>query len=187
MPRVAADGGRRPTPMPPRLRVLWRHPAVRYVERATFGAAVGIGALFSLGTVFVTSTMELGTLGFGALVALFGVGAATGLSAQRLVGDRARPPLIRSALAVQGGVIVSMTAVASPLLALLGAVAFGSAVTLALVKALSLLQDSLAGGLRDLALSAFHLTLRADLAVSAVLSGVVADVLGPIRAPLLGS
>jgi dTMP kinase len=187
IPRVAADGDRPPTPRPPRLRVLWRHPAARYVERATLGAAVGIGALFSLGTVFVTSTMELGTLGFGALVALFGVGAASGLGAQRLVRDRARPPLIRGALAVQGGVIVSMTAVASPLLALLGAVVFGCAVALALVNALSLLQDSLAGGWRDLALSAFHLTLRAGLAVSAVLAGVLADVLQPIRAPLLGT
>jgi predicted MFS family arabinose efflux permease len=187
MPGIAADGGQRPAPTPPRLRVLWRYPAVRYVEQATFGAAVGIGALFSLGTVFVTSTMELGTLGFGALVALFGVGAATGLGAQRLVGDRARPPLIRSALAVQGGVIVSMTAVASPLLAMLGAVAFGSAVTLALLNALSLLQDSLAGALRDLALSAFHLTLRAGLALSAVLAGAVADVLRPTRMPLLGT
>lgn len=188
-PTVTADGGQRPTPMPmpPRLRVLRRHPAARYVEQATLGAAVGIGALFSLGTVFVTSTMELGTLGFGALVALFGIGAACGLGAQRLVGNRARPPLIRGALAVQGGVIVSMTAVASPLLALLGAIAFGSAVALALINALSLLQDSLAGALRDLALSAFHLTLRAGLALSAVLSGVVADVLPPIRAPLLGT
>ena len=45
MPRVAADGGRRPTPTPPRFRVLWRHPAARYVEQATLAAAVGIGAL----------------------------------------------------------------------------------------------------------------------------------------------
>jgi len=187
VPRVGADGGRCATPTTPRLRVLWRHPAARYVEQATIAAAVGIGALFSLGAVFVTSTLELGTLGFGALVALFGVGAASGLGAQRLVGDRARAPLIRGVLAVQGGVIVSMTAVASPLLALLGAVAFGSAVAIALVNAVSLLQDSLAGGLRDLALSMFHLTLRAGLAVSAVLSGVVADVLQPVHAPLLGT
>ena len=103
------------------------------------------------------------------------------------MGDRARAPLIRGALAVQGGVIVSMTAVASPLLALLGAVAFGAAVAVALVNALSLLQDSLAGGLRDLALSMFHLTLRAGLALSAVLSGIVADVLQPVRVPLLGT
>jgi hypothetical protein len=72
-------------------------------------------------------------------------------------------------------------------LTLIGAAVFGAAVTAALINAIGLLQDSLSSGMRDLALSAFHLSLRGGLALSALLAGAAADLIDPLRIPLFGT
>jgi hypothetical protein len=59
-------------------------------------------------------------------------------------------------------------------------------VSSALINAIGLLQDSLTGAARDLALSAFHLTLRGGLALSALLAGAAADLVGRVRIPGIG-
>jgi hypothetical protein len=171
---------------PLRLREVLRYPVARTVVQATLVAALGLGALFSLGAVFVDQTVGAGPVGFGALVAMFGVGAATGLGASRLLSGRARAAQLRVAVALQGAMIVSMTIVAILPLTLVGAAVFGAAVTSALINAIGLLQDSLSGAERDLALSAFHLTLRGGLALSALLAGGAADLVGRLRIPGLG-
>lgn len=169
---------RRPPPL--RLREVFRYPVARTVVQATSVAALGLGALFSLGAVFVDKSVGAGPVGFGALVAMFGVGAATGLAAGRLLAGRARAVQLRVAVALQGAMIVSMTIVAILPLTLVGAAVFGAAVTSALINAMGLLQDSLTGAERDLALSAFHLTLRGGLALSALLAGAAADLVGEL-------
>jgi MFS family permease len=186
-----ADAGRasvaRPESRKPlRLREVLKYPVARVVVRATLVAALGLGALFSLGAVFVDQTVGAGPVGFGALVAMFGVGAATGLGASRLLSGRARPVQLRVAVALQGAMIVSMTIVAILPLTLVGAAVFGAAVTSALINAMGLLQDSLTGAERDLALSAFHLVLRGGLALSALLAGAAADLVGDLPIPGFG-
>jgi MFS family permease len=171
---------------PGRLRDVLRYPVARAVVQATLVAALGLGALFSLGAVFVTGTVGAGPVGFGSLVAMFGVGAASGLGATRLLANRVRAAQLRVAVVLQGAMIVSMILVAILPLTLVGAAVFGAAVTVALINAIGLLQDSLAGGKRDLALSAFHLSLRGGLALSALLAGGAADLLNPLRIPLFG-
>ncbi|NED59134.1 hypothetical protein G3I24_50660, partial [Micromonospora aurantiaca] len=52
-----------------------RLPVVRGVLPGVAVVALGLGALFSLGVVFVKNTLDAGAVGFGALVVLFGVGA----------------------------------------------------------------------------------------------------------------
>jgi hypothetical protein len=158
----------------------------RAVVQATLLAVLGLGALFSLGAVFVSDIVGAGPVGFGSLVAMFGVGAATGLGATRLLSDRARGAQLRVAVILQGAMIVSMTLVAILPLTLVGAAVFGAAVTAALVNAIGLLQDSLTGGRRDLALTAFHLTLRGGLALSALLAGAASDLLPSLRIPMFG-
>jgi MFS family permease len=170
-----------------RLREVLRNPVARAVIQATLVAVLGLGALFSLGAVFVSETVGAGPVGFGALVAMFGVGAASGLGGTRLLADRARAWQLRVAVILQGAMIVSMTLFAMLPLTLVGAAVFGAAVTAALINAIGLLQDSLTGGERDLALSAFHLSLRGGLALSAVLAGAAADLVEPIQIPIFGT
>jgi hypothetical protein len=79
-----------------------------------------------------------------------------------------------------------MTLVAILPLTLVGAAVFGAAVASALVNAMGLLQDSLTGAERDLALSAFHLVLRGGLALSALLAGAAADLVGDLPIPGFG-
>ena len=169
-----------------RLREVLKYPVARTVVQATLVAALGLGALFSLGAVFVDRTVGAGPVGFGALVAMFGVGAATGLAASRLLSGRARAAQLRVAVALQGAMIVSMTIVAILPLTLVGAAVFGAAVTSALINAIGLLQDSLTGAERDLALSAFHLVLRGGLALSALLAGAAADLVSDLPIPGFG-
>jgi len=184
--RHGAVAARRENREPLRLREVFKYPVARVVVQATLVAALGLGALFSLGAVFVDQTVGAGPVGFGALVAMFGVGAATGLGASRLLSGRARAVQLRVAVALQGGMIVSMTIVAILPLTLVGAAVFGAAVTSALINAIGLLQDSLTGAERDLALSAFHLILRGGLALSALLAGAAADLVGDLPIPGVG-
>jgi MFS family permease len=181
-----AGGPRKAGQEPLRLREVFKYPVARTVVQATLVAVLGLGALFSLGAVFVEKSVGAGPVGFGALVAMFGVGAATGLGASRLLSGRARAAQLRVAVALQGVMIVSMTIVAILPLTLVGAAVFGAAVTAALINAIGLLQDSLTGAERDLALSAFHLTLRGGLALSALLAGAAADLVGRLRIPWAG-
>src|SRR5690606_40663439 len=106
----------------------------------------------------VRNVLDAGPIGFGTLVALFGVGAVTGL----LIVRRGRWNLmaqVRTATAVQGIVIAAMGLIASTAWAFVGAVLFGAAATAALVGGITYLQEGLDGYLRNLALTAFHAVL----------------------------
>ncbi|RKS71911.1 putative MFS family arabinose efflux permease [Actinomadura pelletieri DSM 43383] len=152
---------------------------LRVVRGVLPGVAVvslGLGALFSLGVVFVRNVLDASPVGFGVLVALFGVGAVTGL----IIVRRGRWHLvtqIRTAVALQGATIAMMGLVASITWSFVGAVVFGGAATAALVGGITYLQESLEGYPRNLALTAFHAVLRFGLALAALLSGAAADLL----------
>jgi hypothetical protein len=163
-----------------------RLPVVRGILPGIAVVALGLGALFSVGVLFVRNVLRAGPFGFGVLVTLFGVGAVLGLLVLRRDWTSALPTQIRVAIATQGLVIAAMGAVASELLAYGGAVLFGAAATSALVGALTYIQEGLSGFVRNLALTAFHATLRAGLAVAALLAGAAADLLRRLDAGLLG-
>ncbi|WUH97365.1 MFS transporter [Spirillospora sp. NBC_00431] len=149
---------------------------VRGVLPGVAVVALGLGALFSLGVVFVKDVLDASPVGFGVLVALFGVGAVTGL----VIVRNGRWPLmtqIRTATALQGATIATMGVVASIAWSFAGAVVFGGAATAALVGGITYLQESLEGFRRNLALTAFHAVLRFGLALAALLSGAASDLL----------
>jgi MFS family permease len=165
-----------------------RIPVVRAVLPATAVVALGLGALFSLGVVFVRDVLDAGPAGFGALVALFGVGAAAGLALQaRTGGGRSLLATIRLSTAAQGIVIAAMGAIAVTAWAFAGAVLFGAATTVALVSGITYLQQNLSGVRRNLGLTAFHACLRFALAIAALAAGAAADLLGRVDFGVLGS
>jgi MFS family permease len=164
-----------------------RIPIVRSILPGVVTVAAGLGALFSLGVPFVQDVLGAGGLQFGLLVALFGVGATIGIGAMWRLGGVEPVARIRMAVALQGVVIAAMGVLATVGWAFAGAVAFGAGATAALISAMTLLQEKLAGAQRNLALTAFHASLRFGLAGSAMIAGALADVVGRFHADGLGT
>ena len=169
-----------------RFRDAFRIPLVAAVMPAALAVSLGLGALFSLGIVFVRDVLHASDAEFGVLIALFGVGAVIGLVAlQRL------PPgdlLARTRVGVACiGIVVAVFSLAPALwAALFGAVAFGAGAAFSLAAGMGAIQSSLEGRERVLAFTAFHVVLRVGLAVAAVGAGIAGDLLADVRWPVVG-
>lgn len=170
-----------------RFRDAFKIPLVNAVMPAAFAVSLGLGALFSLGIVFVRNVLHASDAEFGVLIALFGVGAVIGLvTLQRLpAGDL----LARTRLGVAYiGVVVALFSLAPALwLALFGAVAFGAGAAFSLAAGMGAIQSSLDGSERVLAFTAFHVVLRIGLAIAAVGAGIAGDLLADVRWPVVGT
>ncbi len=169
-----------------RFRDALRLPIVRSVGPAALVTALGLGALFSLGVVFVNDVLGASTLEFAVLIALFGVGAGFGVAALNAAG---RPDVgtVRFCIAAQGVVVAAMSQVPTIWAAFLGAVLFGAATAAGLAAAMSILQEHLGERDRVLAFTAFHVLIRAGLALAALGAGLAGDFLGRLDWPVLGS
>ena len=163
----------------------FRIPLVRGILPATASAALGIGALFSLGIVFVRDVLGASNTEFGVLVALFGVGAAGGLGLLRLSHSKGLAA-VRFAVFTQGAVISTMSLAPNIGLTFLGAAAFGGGAAAALAAGMSFLQSRLDGRDRVLAFTGFHIVIRGGLALAAIGAGVAADLVSEVRWPLFG-
>lgn len=188
--RVAAgagpqDGGRRGiwSGMVAALRL----PIVRAVLPATITAVIGVGALFSLGVVFVREVLHASTAQFGVMVALFGAGGVAGWA--WLQRQRGGPTLatIRLAAAAMGVILAIMSLLSTVKLAFIAAVPFGAAGAAALVASITYLQETLSGEDRLLGLTVYHIVFRVGLSVAAIGGGLAAQAFGPARLPVLGT
>jgi MFS family permease len=164
-----------------------RLPIVRAVLPATITAVIGVGALFSLGVVFVREVLHASTAQFGVMVALFGVGGVAGWA--WLQRRRGGPTLatIRMAAAAMGVILAIMSLLSTVKLAFVAAVPFGAAGASALVASITYLQETLAGEDRLLGLTVYHIVFRVGLSVAAIGGGLAAQAFGPARLPLLGT
>jgi predicted MFS family arabinose efflux permease len=164
-----------------------RLPVVRAVLPATTTAVVGVGALFSLGVVFVREVLHASTGQFGVMVALFGVGGVAGWA--WLQRRRGGPTLgtIRLAAMAMGVILAVMSLLSSVRLAYLAAVPFGAAGASALVASITYLQETLSGQDRLLGLTVYHIVFRVGLSAAAIGGGLAAQAFGPTRLPLLGT
>lgn len=162
-------------------------PLVRAIAPAALSVALGLGALFSLGIVFVHDVLDATDTEFGVLIALFGVGAGTGLFLlQRLpTGDL----LVRTRLGVAFiGAVVGVFSLAATLwIAWIGAIAFGAGAAFTLAAGMGAIQSRLDERPRVLAFTAFHVLLRVGLGLSAVGAGVAGDLLAEVDWPLVGT
>ena len=163
----------------------FRIPLVRAVAPAALSVALGVGALFSLGIVFVRDVLHATDIQFGVLIALFGVGAGIGLAVLRSQGLHGMTSVLWC-VAGQGLVIAGMSLSPGVPLTYLGATAFGGFTAACLAGAMSLLQESLDGEKRVLAFAVFHVVIRVGLSVAALGAGLAADRLAAVRWPVLG-
>ena len=169
-----------------RFRDAFKIPLVRAVMPATAAVALALGALFSLGIVFVRNVLHASDTQFGILIALFGVGAAAGLGLLAL--RRGRDPLFETRLGVAAiGVVVAVFSLAGSVwLAYAGATAFGAAAAYTLASGMGALQSRLDGTERLLAFAAFHVVIRLALGLAAIGAGVAAGLLHDVRWPFVG-
>lgn len=172
---------------PLRFRRAFRIPLVRAVMPATVAVACGLGALFSLGIVFVRDVLGASDTEFGLLIALFGVGAVVGLQLLRGAGSLDGIVATRLGVAVLGAVVAGFSLAPAVWLAFLGAAAFGAAATWTLASGMGALQSRLDGSVRVLAFSAFHTVIRVGLAASAIGAGAAGEVVGDVEVPLVGT
>lgn len=170
-----------------RFRDAFRLPLVRAVIPAAAAVALGLGALFSLGIVFVREVLDASDAEFGALIALFGIGAAAGLGL--LLLRRGHDPLVETRLGVAaiGLVVAGFSLAGSVWVAFAGATAFGAAAAYALSSGMGALQSRLDGHERVLAFAAFHVVIRLGLGLAAIGAGLAGDLLGDVRWPWVGA
>lgn len=183
---LSRDPSETPSQEQVQFRRAFRIPLVRAVMPATAAVALGLGALFSLGIVFVREVLDASDAEFGVLIALFGVGAIGGLAA--LQARRGHDALRETRLGVAViGVVVALFSLAGSLaLAFVGATAFGAAAAFTLASGMGALQSKLEGTDRVVAFAAFHVVIRLALGIAAVAAGLVGDALGSVDLPIVG-
>ena len=157
------------------------------VMPAALSVALGLGALFSLGIVFVHDVLHASDAGFGVLIALFGVGAAVGLFVLQRMPHGDLLTRTRFGVAYIGAVIAVFSLASALWIAWFGAAAFGAGAAYALSAGMGAIQSRLDGRQRVLAFAAFHVVLRVGLGVSAIGAGVAGDLLADVRWPLVGT
>jgi dTMP kinase len=170
----------------PGFRRAFRIPLVRAIMPAAAAVALGLGALFSLGIVFVREVLDASDAEFGWLIALFGAGAVLGVALlQRTHAGDALWQTRSGVVCI--GVIVAVFSLAPTLwIAFLGAVGFGAAAAFTLAAGMGTLQSQLDGPDRVLAFAAFHVIIRSGLALAAVGAGLAGDFLGSVDWPVVG-
>jgi MFS family permease len=168
-----------------RFRDALRLPIVRRLAPMAAVVAFGLGALFSIGIVWVNDVLDASDTEFGLLVACFGVGAAGGLLILRQL-DRRDLALVRTLLILLGAVVATMSQAPAIGLALLGALGFGALCAMVLATSMELLQQHLGDRDRLLGFAVFHVVIRGGLALAAMGAGIASDVLDRVSWPLLG-
>ncbi len=163
----------------------FRIPIVRVVAPLAFAVACGLGALFSLGILFVRDVLHASDASFSFLVALFGIGAAAGLLWLRVIGDRGMA-FVRLCIVGQGTVIAVMSLMSNLWLTYGGAVLFAFFTAASLATAMGVLQEALGGEARVQAFAVFHVLIRVGLALAAVGAALAADLVGAVNWPLVG-
>jgi len=161
---------------PSRFRDAWSVPLVRRILPATAAAAVGLGALFSLGIKLVQEELEASDIEFGVLIALFGCGAGIGLALAHKSQHVDLLVLTRRGALVMGALVALMSQSPTVWLTFLGAVGFGAGATVALTSGMSALQARIPQEEeRVLAFSAFHVVIRIGLGAAALGAGAIGD------------
>ncbi len=172
---------------PARFRDAFRLTLVRAVMPATLAVALGLGSLFSLGIIFVHDVLRASDAQFGALIALFGAGAAGGLGLLQACGGFDGIRASQIGVAALGLIVAAFSLAPTVSVAFVGAAAFGAATAWTLSSGMGALQSALDGRDRVLAFAAFHTVIRFGLAFAALGAGVAAEFVGRVEWPVVGT
>lgn len=163
-----------------------RMPLLRAVLPGLATIVIGVGALFSLGIVYVREVLGASNFQFGLLIVIFGLGAVAAIGWMQAREADTEVAIVRWGVAAMGVLLAAMSLISYLYAAMSVAVFFGAAATVALVGAITYLQEQLEGSDRVLGLTAFHVVFRVGMSVSAIGAGAAADLVAPVRVPLFG-
>ncbi|MHB8893850.1 MAG: MFS transporter [Candidatus Geothermincolia bacterium] len=147
------------------------------------GAAMGCiggGSLYAVGIGYVKQVLGARSdAAFGFLMTLFGVGMIVGIVLlQVLVKHEEKPWMLRIALLVAGGIMVSMSIVHVLPLVYLLATFFGASFGVLFLVVVTMIQEGIDDKDRGKAFAAFHAVSRIFLVLGAALAGTIAGLVG---------
>ncbi|MGH2740238.1 MAG: MFS transporter [Actinomycetota bacterium] len=155
-------------------------PGIRALSVGVAVSMFGGGVLFALGIGYVRETLGGGDVEFGFLASLWGMGMALGIGAVRLLVRRGEGYVFQSAVAACGGILIGMAFLTFTWLAFLAALAFGIAFSVALILAVTLVQEMSSETMRGRLLGGAHMLFRVSLAAGALGVGGAASAVGDI-------
>lgn len=157
-----------------------RNPFARSLMVGAAMGCIGGGSLYAVGIGYVKQVLgATSDAAFGFLMALFGVGMIAGVVLlQVLVKHEEKPWMLRVALVVAGGIMVSMSIVQWLPAVYLLASFFGAAFGVTLITIVTMVQERIDDRDRGKAFAAFHAIARIFLVVGAGVSGAIAGLIG---------
>jgi dTMP kinase len=142
------------------------------------------GGLFAIGIPYVKTTLHASDSIFGALVALWGVGMALGALITQRPSDR-EADIFRVALGGSGVVLILMSVIPHPWLALVVSVGFGVGLSVAMVLGITYAQRTAPEEMRGRVMSTIHVLARIFLIGGGVVVGGIAAAMAHVHLPLL--
>ncbi len=125
------------------MKAIWDNKTIRGLAYGITAAMFGGGVLFAVGIGYVNKTLHASSTTFGWLISLWGAGMGIGLLIVRqLVHRKGRAYIFSAAIAVLGGIIISMALIPVMVIAFALAVPFGAAFALALTLAMTMAQEA---------------------------------------------
>jgi dTMP kinase len=157
-----------------------RNPFARSLMVGAAMGCIGGGSLYAVGIGYVKQVLGARSdAAFGFLMALFGIGMIVGIvMLQVLEKHEEKPWMLRVALLVAGGIMVSMSIVQWLPMVYLLASFFGAAFGVLLIIIITMIQERIDDRDRGKAFAAFHAVSRIFLVVGAGVSGVIAGLVG---------
>lgn len=163
-----------------------RLPLLHAVLPPLMTVAMGIGAMFTLGIIYVKDVLHASSIGFGALIAMFGVGAGAGVAWMRIRNaESVSVAVVRFSLIAMGVLLAALSLVSSFAVSMGVAAPFGAAAAGALVGSITFLQERLSRSDRFLGLTGFHVVFRVGLSAAAIAAGVIVEHVHTVHVPLL--
>jgi MFS family permease len=161
------------------IRWLWRHRLLRTLALALALLNITLVAQVSIMVLFAQERLGLGAMGYGVLVATYGIGGVAGsLVAHRVIAWLGAGRTLRLAICIETATPAALALTHSPLLA--GAVLtfFGAHAVVWGALLTSLRQELAPAGLRGRVESAYRLLEYGGAAPGALLGGLLADRFG---------
>ncbi len=157
-----------------------RNPFARSLMVGAAMGCIGGGSIYAVGMGYVREVLGAKSdAAFGFLMALFGLGMIAGVvSLQVLLKHEEKPWMLRVALVVAGGIMISMSIVQWLPMVYVLAGFFGAAFGVILLVAVTMVQERIEDKDRGKAFAAFHAVSRIFLVVGAALSGAIAGLVG---------
>jgi len=161
------------------------HPLARSMTVGILIAFGGVGAVASVGTIFVQESLQAGPKGWGYLIAAVGLGMAIGMSAVNLVYRHLDQEHVFYLAMIGGGAALGVMAEMPGMGgALVAGVLLGLLVGAAWVTGYTLLQESVADEFRGRTFSALNVLSKLALLASLTFFPLLAAAIGP-RSSLL--